>query len=337
MRLGKQPRHHNTCPPRLPPLPSPPGGQDRRIMLWNPFSQKPLATMQGHTSSVMSIVVNDDNNQIISLAADKQIKVRNVVAPRGTHLAPQPAQACTGHLASKMLAWLADPSIASVHACALAPVAPHACAPPPAVRAPQLWDVRNHKCIQTISDRQPYPMDDTLLSMCYDTKRKTLITGADLGTSLPLAPPRTRPRGPISVHSRAFLTENGPFWAAFGLFRCSFLSPPRITHSAPVPARASAAQPACAPPPLTHTPTRTSTPPARAGNLKPKLWRQTVTSVASATGPPVVRIMYNSNFTEVGGPGPRHAGSCAWPGGAACAGGGAGIDGGRGGNRSGAP
>lgn len=45
----------------------------------------------------------------------------------------------------------------------------------------QLWDVRNHKCIQTISDRQVYPIDDTLLCMCYDFKRKRLLTGeADL-------------------------------------------------------------------------------------------------------------------------------------------------------------
>lgn len=41
----------------------------------------------------------------------------------------------------------------------------------------QLWDVRNHKCIQTISDRQVYPSDDTLLCMSYDFKRKRLLTG----------------------------------------------------------------------------------------------------------------------------------------------------------------
>eukprot|EP00983_Pelagomonas_calceolata_P012650 405149-Pelagomonas_calceolata.AAC.3 len=51
-------------------------GQDRRIMLWNPFSKKSLATLTGHTSSVMSIVVNDNDFQIISLGADKQVKVR---------------------------------------------------------------------------------------------------------------------------------------------------------------------------------------------------------------------------------------------------------------------
>lgn len=51
------------------------GGQDRRILLWNPFSKKSLATLTGHTSSVVSIVVNDNDNQIISLGADKQVKV----------------------------------------------------------------------------------------------------------------------------------------------------------------------------------------------------------------------------------------------------------------------
>jgi len=44
-------------------------------MLWNPFSKKSLATLSGHTSSVMSIVVNDSDYQIISLGADKQVKV----------------------------------------------------------------------------------------------------------------------------------------------------------------------------------------------------------------------------------------------------------------------
>ncbi len=45
-------------------------------MLWNPFSKKSLATLTGHTSSVMSIIVNDNDYQIISLGADKQVKVR---------------------------------------------------------------------------------------------------------------------------------------------------------------------------------------------------------------------------------------------------------------------
>lgn len=45
----------------------------------------------------------------------------------------------------------------------------------------QVWDVRNHKCIQTINDKEVYSPDDTLLCMCYDQKRKTLLTGVYAG------------------------------------------------------------------------------------------------------------------------------------------------------------
>jgi len=48
------------------------------------------------------------------------------------------------------------------------------------------------------------------------------------------------------------------------------------------------------------TPAAHSSPTAAAGNQKPKLWQQSVSSVANAAGPPVVRIIYNPNFNEVG-------------------------------------
>jgi WD40 repeat protein len=52
------------------------GAQDRKIILWNPFSQRPLAQLTGHATSVQQVLVNDKDNQIISLGSDKTVKVR---------------------------------------------------------------------------------------------------------------------------------------------------------------------------------------------------------------------------------------------------------------------
>ena len=43
----------------------------------------------------------------------------------------------------------------------------------------QLWDIRNHKCIQTLTDQQALSGvdEDTLLTAEYDMKRKLLVTG----------------------------------------------------------------------------------------------------------------------------------------------------------------
>lgn len=51
------------------------GSLDRRVIMWNPFSQKPLAVLHGHNAAVSSVVVNDRDNQIISLSTDHVIKV----------------------------------------------------------------------------------------------------------------------------------------------------------------------------------------------------------------------------------------------------------------------
>lgn len=50
------------------------GGQDRSVILWNPFSQKPLATLIGHTAPVLSVIVYDRGNIIISLDSQKVFK-----------------------------------------------------------------------------------------------------------------------------------------------------------------------------------------------------------------------------------------------------------------------
>lgn len=51
------------------------GGQDRRVILFNPFSQKPLATLLGHNAGVIEVAINDRENQIVSLSSDKCLKV----------------------------------------------------------------------------------------------------------------------------------------------------------------------------------------------------------------------------------------------------------------------
>lgn len=46
------------------------------------------------------------------------------------------------------------------------------------VHAPaQVWDVRNHKCIETVTDEEWYKHDNTLHAMLFDTSRKQLVTG----------------------------------------------------------------------------------------------------------------------------------------------------------------
>ena len=57
------------------------GGQDRVIILWNPFSLKPLASLIGHAAPIVSVAVHDRGNQLISLSADKCIKVCRPAPP----------------------------------------------------------------------------------------------------------------------------------------------------------------------------------------------------------------------------------------------------------------
>eukprot|EP00192_Tetraselmis_astigmatica_P000660 CAMPEP_0117689666 /NCGR_PEP_ID=MMETSP0804-20121206/24643_1 /TAXON_ID=1074897 /ORGANISM="Tetraselmis astigmatica, Strain CCMP880" /LENGTH=1073 /DNA_ID=CAMNT_0005502517 /DNA_START=57 /DNA_END=3278 /DNA_ORIENTATION=+ len=89
-------------------------GMDRKVMLWNPFSCKHIAVLQGHAASVRSVAINERDNQIISMSADKVIKV---------------------------------------------------------------WDIRNHKCMQTFQDTEVYRPENIISAMKYDQKRRWLVTG----------------------------------------------------------------------------------------------------------------------------------------------------------------
>ncbi|GFR47120.1 hypothetical protein Agub_g8807 [Astrephomene gubernaculifera] len=95
------------------------GSLDRRVIMWNPFSQKPLAVLSGHNAAVTGVVVNDRDNQIISLSTDHVIKI---------------------------------------------------------------WDIRNHKCVQSLPDRELLTMpqsssDDAVTPVLYDPERRQLVTG----------------------------------------------------------------------------------------------------------------------------------------------------------------
>ena len=50
-------------------------GVERDIMLWNPFTGTSIGMLTGHTASVQKIIVNEADNQLISLATDKVIKI----------------------------------------------------------------------------------------------------------------------------------------------------------------------------------------------------------------------------------------------------------------------
>ncbi|GLI65559.1 hypothetical protein VaNZ11_009122 [Volvox africanus] len=95
------------------------GSLDRRVIMWNPFSQKPLAVLSGHNAAVTGVVVNDRDNQIISMSTDHIIKI---------------------------------------------------------------WDIRNHKCVQSLPDRDLISMpqssgDDAVTPLLYDPDRRQLVTG----------------------------------------------------------------------------------------------------------------------------------------------------------------
>eukprot|EP00842_Homolaphlyctis_polyrhiza_P005998 jgi/Hompol1/639/HPOL_002560-RA len=54
------------------------GGRDKIIRLWNPYVlSKPAGSLQGHNSSIISIVINHEDGHIISLSEDKVVKMWN--------------------------------------------------------------------------------------------------------------------------------------------------------------------------------------------------------------------------------------------------------------------
>ncbi|XP_030855252.1 WD repeat-containing protein on Y chromosome isoform X3 [Strongylocentrotus purpuratus] len=73
------------------------GGMDRSVRTWNPYvTTKATSVMKGHTSAVVSVVVNTQHGQIISVGKDKGIKVWDMrdqtclqnINPRNIDLGP---------------------------------------------------------------------------------------------------------------------------------------------------------------------------------------------------------------------------------------------------------
>ncbi|KAA6426925.1 MAG: hypothetical protein FRX49_03249 [Trebouxia sp. A1-2] len=93
------------------------GGLDRNVMLWNPFQLHSMATLTGHAAAVTHITINERSSQIISLSADKVIKV---------------------------------------------------------------WDIRNNRCLQTLTDKQKHRPEDALTCLMYDPQQKQLLSGSVL-------------------------------------------------------------------------------------------------------------------------------------------------------------
>jgi WD40 repeat protein len=40
-----------------------------------------------------------------------------------------------------------------------------------------VWDIRNYKCLQTISDREVYKPDDTITGLVFNSARGHVVTG----------------------------------------------------------------------------------------------------------------------------------------------------------------
>lgn len=101
-------------------------GMERDISIWNPYSsQRAVATLRGHTSSVLHLASDDDNYQLISVSADNTFKV---------------------------------------------------------------WDVRNHRCLQTFVDnyKSTGGAENRISALLFDNKQPCLVSATTHLTRWPL-------------------------------------------------------------------------------------------------------------------------------------------------------
>lgn len=54
------------------------GGLDRQVVIWNPYTQKPMNHLQGHNASILDILMHENQSQLISLSVDKVVKVWDI-------------------------------------------------------------------------------------------------------------------------------------------------------------------------------------------------------------------------------------------------------------------
>ena len=50
-------------------------GEERHIILWEPYTLQNLAYLNGHNTSVSDLDINEDRNHLISLGTDKVVKI----------------------------------------------------------------------------------------------------------------------------------------------------------------------------------------------------------------------------------------------------------------------
>mmetsp|Transcript_1517 Transcript_1517/g.3677 ORF Transcript_1517/g.3677 Transcript_1517/m.3677 type:complete len:1120 (-) Transcript_1517:241-3600(-) len=132
------------------------GSLDRNICVTDAEERVPLKVLEGHIKGVNTVDWSSSYKYIASGGQDRRIMLWNPFSKKSL-------ATLTGHTSSVMSIVVNDNDFQIISLGADKQV--------------KLWDVRNHKCIQTISDRQVYPADDTLMCMCYDFKRKRLLTG----------------------------------------------------------------------------------------------------------------------------------------------------------------
>ena len=53
-------------------------GLERNVLLFNPFTGKSVGTLAGHSASVCDVIVNEADNQLISLSMDKVVKIWDI-------------------------------------------------------------------------------------------------------------------------------------------------------------------------------------------------------------------------------------------------------------------
>jgi WD40 repeat protein len=53
-------------------------GEERHIIMWDPFTRRAITYLNGHTTSVQDLTINDDRHHLISLGTDKVVKIWDI-------------------------------------------------------------------------------------------------------------------------------------------------------------------------------------------------------------------------------------------------------------------
>jgi hypothetical protein len=165
-------------------------GQERDVVLWQGNTMRRVGDLVGHTASVVRIALDERLNHVFTLAADRVIKVcRGGRAPRQGEW----AHATSTGRARAWRPWptalrvvvvggeRANRGVASsgLERCN-GPRQRAACvfAAARAGRPLQTWDLRNHKCLQTLTeDDWRRPEETKPHTLFYDSAHRRCVTG----------------------------------------------------------------------------------------------------------------------------------------------------------------